>query len=92
MLIFDFFYVPSQATKPSFYTWTSDQVSDWLIQNYIEDLVSVFKREKINGVCLKELALLTKDFSFFKNYLKEDFQVSSQGSILRLFAALKALL
>lgn len=87
--IFDFFY--AQRAVPNYHNWSNAQVLDWLKQVGLEDLVLVFRAEKIDGICMRELALLTKDFYSLKNYLKEDFQITSQHSILKLFASLKTL-
>lgn len=91
ILCFDFFYAPINVAK-NIQSWTTAQVLDWLTEVDLQEVVPIFQREKINGVCLRELALLTKDFYALKNFLKEDFQITSLRSILQLFASLKTLL
>jgi len=83
---------PAAPARPTVENWEVSQVADWLKTSKLESLNLIFEKQKLNGVCLKELAILSsKDFYTFSNYVREFIEITSPGEILQLFHHLKKL-
>lgn len=72
--------------------WDVPQVIEWLNKVNLERLVSLFEMEKVDGVCLRELAtLLSRDFSLYQNSMQNFLKIESYSDILRLAHNLRKL-